>query len=202
VITIVDYGMGNLGSILNMFKRIGARAQITGDPAAVERAGKILLPGVGAFDKAMERIDGSGLRQVLDRKALQERVPILGICLGMQLLTRSSEEGSAAGLGWIDAVTLRFPPDAGLKIPHMGWNAVSAVRDSPLTAGLLDDARYYFVHTYYVRADREDDCVLKTRYGVTFDACVARGNIYGAQFHPEKSHKFGMQLLANFAELC
>jgi glutamine amidotransferase len=138
---------------------------------------------------------------VLDRKALKERVPKLGICLGKQLLTRSSEEGSAMGLGWIDAVTLRFPAEAGLKIPHMGWNEVTPVRASALTAGLLDDARYYFVHTYYVRADNESDCVLKARYGVTFDACVARGNIHGAQFHPEKSHKFGMQLLANFARL-
>ncbi len=201
MITIVDYGMGNLGSIRNMLKRIGVAAEVTADATLLARASKIILPGVGAFDSAMQRINASGLRPVLERKALEERVPIIGICLGMQLLTRASEEGRLPGLGWIPAVTRRFPELPGLKVPHMGWNAVSEARASPLTAGLAADSRYYFVHSYYVRADDPADTVLTTHYGVTFDAAVAHGNLYGAQFHPEKSHKFGMRFLGNFARL-
>jgi imidazole glycerol-phosphate synthase subunit HisH len=201
MITIVDYGMGNLGSVCNMLKRIGVAAEITGDPATLARASRILLPGVGAFDSAMQRINASGLRGVLDRKALYERVPIMGICLGMQLLTRSSEEGSLPGLGWIPAVTRRFPQLPGLKVPHMGWNAVTAANDSPLTAGLASDSRYYFVHSYYVQTDDPRDAVLRSHHGVTFDAVVAHGNLYGAQFHPEKSHRYGMSFLRNFASL-
>jgi imidazole glycerol-phosphate synthase subunit HisH len=201
VIAIVDYGMGNLGSIRNMLKRISVAAEVTADAARLARATKIILPGVGAFDSAMQRINASGLRAVLDRKALEERVPVIGICLGMQLLTRASEEGQLPGLGWIPAVTRRFPDMPGLKVPHMGWNAVRAARDSPLTAGLPADSRYYFVHSYYVRTDDPRDSVLTTHYGVTFDAVVAHGNLYGAQFHPEKSHKYGMGLLSNFARL-
>lgn len=201
MIAIVDYGMGNLGSIQNMFKRIGAAAQVTRDAAVLAGASKILLPGVGAFDSAMQRIADSGLREVLERKALHERVPTLGICLGMQLLTRGSDEGQLPGLGWIAATTRRFPSIAGLKVPHMGWNLVAPSLPNPLTAGLPEEARFYFVHSYYVQVDDERDSVLKAHYGLTFDAAVAHGNIYGAQFHPEKSHKFGMQLLANFASL-
>jgi glutamine amidotransferase len=201
MITIVDYGMGNLGSIQSMFKRIGAQAQICADPLDLQRAAKILLPGVGAFDAAMERINSSGFREVLDRKALVERTPILGICLGMQLLTRSSEEGRIPGLGWIAAETRRFPPANGLKIPHMGWNEVNPVRECALTEGVTAGTRYYFVHSFFVRVDHEEDSVLKAHYGLTFDAAIAHGNIFGAQFHPEKSHRFGMHLLANFARL-
>lgn len=201
MITIVDYGMGNLGSIQNMFRRIGIGAEVTGDPAILGRASKILLPGVGAFDSAMQRINSSGLRAVLDHKALQERVPIMGICLGMQLLTRTSEEGELPGLGWIPAVTRRFPQLPGLKVPHMGWNLVSVVRDTPLTAGLAAESRYYFVHSYYVQAEDERHAVVKAHYGVTFDAVVAHDNLFGAQFHPEKSHRYGMAFLRNFAEI-
>lgn len=201
MITIVDYGMGNLGSIHNMCKRIGVAAQITGDAAVLSRAGKILLPGVGAFDSAMRRINASGLRAVLDHKALEEQVPVMGICLGMQLLTRGSEEGELAGLGWIAASTRRFPATPGLKVPHMGWNAVTALRPNPLTAGLAPDSRYYFVHSYYVQADDVEDVLLRAHYGVTFDAALAHGNLYGAQFHPEKSHSYGMAFLGNFARL-
>ena len=200
-VTIVDYGMGNLGSIQNMFKRIGVRASITSSPAELARAAKILLPGVGAFDGAMEKIDSSGLREVLDEKALRERVPVLGICLGMQLLTRASDEGDLPGLGWIDATTRRFPNQQDLKIPHMGWNVVSPQRPHPLTEGLPAQSRFYFVHSYYVSVADERDSLLKTHYGVTFDSAIGHANICGAQFHPEKSHRFGMQLLTNFARL-
>ena len=201
MITIVDYGMGNLGSIQNMFKRIGVEAEATGDPDRIAGARKILLPGVGAFDIAMTRINEAGLRDVLDRKALSERVPILGICLGMQLLTRSSEEGKLPGLGWVAASTRRFPNAAGLKIPHMGWNLVNPTQASALTEGLPAESRFYFVHSFYVKADKEGDSILKARHGIEFDAAVQSANIFGAQFHPEKSHRFGKQLLGNFARL-
>ncbi len=201
MITIVDYGMGNLGSIYNMLKRIGEEAVITPDPEVVARASKILLPGVGAFDNAMTRINESGLRDVLDRKALVEKVPILGICLGMQIITRSSEEGRLAGLGWVAGSAKRFPSGAGLKVPHMGWNIVMPARESPLTRELPADPRFYFVHSYYVQADRSEDVILKSTYGVSFDSAIQHENIYGAQFHPEKSHSFGKKLLKNFAEL-
>jgi imidazole glycerol-phosphate synthase subunit HisH len=201
VITIVDYGMGNLGSILNMFKRIGASARITADPAALRDAEKILLPGVGAFDAAMKRINSSGLREVLERKARTERVPLLGICLGMQLLTRGSEEGTEPGLGWIAADTKRFPSLPGLKVPHMGWNLVQPAQPHALTRDLPPEPRFYFVHSYHVQADNAADRLLRTHYGVDFDAAIAHDNIMGAQFHAEKSHRFGMALLGNFARL-
>lgn len=199
MITIIDYGMGNLGSIKNMFKHIGVAACISSEPSEIAHADKLLLPGVGAFDSAMTRINRSGLREVLDHKALVEKVPILGICLGMQLLTHGSEEGYLPGLGWIPAMTTRFPAQSGLKVPHMGWNEVSLVRQSRLIAGLPVDSRFYFVHSYCVHVEQPNDSILKATYGVTFDAAVEHDNIYGAQFHPEKSHKFGMKLLSNFA---
>jgi imidazole glycerol-phosphate synthase subunit HisH len=200
-IAIVDYGMGNLGSVRNMLRRIGVSSTITGDPAQIEEAKKVLLPGVGSFDAAMQQIETRGLREVLDQKALEERVPTLGICLGMQLITRGSEEGTHPGLGWIEADVRRFPLDIGLKVPHMGWNLTTPTRTSALTEGLPDESRFYFVHSYYVLADDRDQAVLTTEYGVTFDAALEAGNIYGAQFHPEKSHRFGMQVLANFARI-
>ncbi|MBC8284083.1 MAG: imidazole glycerol phosphate synthase subunit HisH [Nitrospinae bacterium] len=201
MITIVDYGMGNLGSIKNMFKRIGAPSVITDDLNTIANAEKLVLPGVGNFDNAMQRINNSELREILDRKALHERRPILGICLGMQLLTRSSEEGKSPGLGWIKATTSRFPKISDLKVPHMGWNLVSPVRESPISQNLPDEARFYFVHSFCVHVDNEEDSILKANYGICFDAAIQHGNIFGAQFHPEKSHKFGMQFLTNFASL-
>lgn len=201
MITIIDYGMGNLGSVLNMFKRIGAKAVVTGDLPVIANAKKLLLPGVGAFDNAMSRINESGLREILDRKAVVERTPILGICLGMQLLTKSSEEGKIPGLGWIAASTRRFPAVAGLKVPHMGWNEVIPTRESALTHCLPGGARFYFVHSYFVSVENQQDSILKATHGVCFDAAIQHGNIFGAQFHPEKSHRFGLQLLKNFASL-
>lgn len=199
MITIIDYGMGNLGSIRNMLRRVGADCIITAEPEKIAQAKKILLPGVGSFDQAMQRINAGGLKSVLDHKALVERVPVLGICLGMQLLTRASEEGKLPGLAWIQADTLRFPALPNVKIPHMGWNRVIPSQLHPLTDGLPDVSRFYFVHSYYVRVDAPCDSVLTAEYGIRFDAAVARGNIWGAQFHPEKSHRFGMKLFSNFA---
>lgn len=193
--------MGNLGSIANMFKRIGVSVQIISRPEQLREATKILLPGVGAFDQAMKRINEGGFRDVLEKKVLEEKVPILGICLGMQLLTRKSEEGLLPGLGWIPADTIRFPIQNGLKVPHMGWNIVIPSTKSKLTDNLPEESRFYFVHSYYVKVDNPENSILKCNYGVTFDAAIQKDNIYGAQFHPEKSHKFGMQFLKNFANL-
>jgi glutamine amidotransferase len=201
MITIVDYGMGNLGSVLNMFKRIGIQANITSDLREIASATKILLPGVGAFDNAMTRINETGLKEVLDKKAKLDKVPILGICLGMQLLTRGSQEGVLSGLGWIEADTIKFPQIDGLKVPHMGWNVVNPSTQSKLTFDLPNESRFYFVHSYYVQVDKRENSILKANYGIEFDAAIQNDNIYGAQFHPEKSHKFGMQLLKNFSEI-
>lgn len=201
MIAIVDYGMGNLESIRNMLRRVGYASSITGDADEIARSDKIILPGVGRFDAAMRQIHRRGLREVLDQKAVGERVPTLGICLGMQLITAGSEEGPARGLGWVDAATVRFPEMPGLKVPHMGWNAVTMVRPSDLTAELPAEPRFYFVHSYCVQLAKRSESVLTAKHGITFDAALESGNIFGAQFHPEKSHKFGMQLLANFASL-
>ncbi len=201
MIVIVDYGMGNLGSIRNMLRRIGVESRIASEPHGVADADRLILPGVGAFDEAMGRIEASGLRPVLDRKALEERIPVLGICLGMQLLTRGSEEGRRPGLGWLPGRTVAFPRGNGLKVPHIGWNLVSRPRESPLTDGFDPETRFYFVHSYRVEADDPADVILRTEYGVEFDAAIEHGNVFGAQFHPEKSHRFGMRLLRNFAEL-
>jgi glutamine amidotransferase len=201
MITIVDYGMGNVGSIRNMLKRVGAASIVTSDPDVLARATKVILPGVGAFDNAMARINGTGVRDLLDRKALVERVPVLGICLGMQLLTRGSEEGTLAGLGWIPSETRRFPAQDGLKVPHMGWNVARAATRSCLTRGLEDDARFYFVHSYYVAVDEPGHSILTTTYGIEFHSAIQRDNVFGAQFHPEKSHRYGMHLLRNFAAI-
>jgi glutamine amidotransferase len=201
MITIINYGMGNLGSVQNMFKRIGVPSEITGNAEGIEKATKLLLPGVGAFDAAMDRIAESGLREVLDRKVLEEKIPTLGICLGMQLITKSSEEGIKPGLGWLPAKTykFKFSADSKLKIPHMGWNRVYIKRESPLIKDLPEEPRFYFVHSYYIKCEHEEDVLTTTPYGTDFDSIVQRGNVYGAQFHPEKSHKFGMKLLENFA---
>jgi glutamine amidotransferase len=202
MITIVNYGMGNLGSMLNMYKRIGVKATIESDPTLIRQAEKLVLPGVGAFDSAMSCINSvPGLREALNHKALVERAPILGVCLGMQLLTRSSEEGALPGLGWIPGITSRFPKQEGLKVPHMGWNVALPNTPSRLTAHVSQEPRYYFVHSYCVHVDDQEHSLMKSHYGVDFDSAIGRDNIYGVQFHPEKSHRFGMQILKNFAEL-
>lgn len=203
MITIVDYGMGNFGSVQNMLKRIGVSCRISRHPEEIDEAKKLILPGVGAFDTAMEKIAAGNLREVLDRKALAERVPILGICLGMQLITNTSEEGSANGLGWIDAETLKFnfPVSSMLKIPHMGWNEINQVKQSSLIDDLPEKPRFYFVHSYYVKAKYPENVLATTSHGIRFHSVIQRDNIYGAQFHPEKSHRYGMKLLENFARI-
>jgi imidazole glycerol-phosphate synthase subunit HisH len=204
MITIVNYGMGNLGSVLNMFKKVGVAAKISDNLGEIADATKILLPGVGAFDAAMSRIRAGGFEGILNKKVLEDKIPVLGICLGMQLLTDSSEEGVLPGLGWIKGKTLKFSftPAQNLKIPHMGWNLVKQVNPSSLIADFPPEPRFYFVHSFYVKAAAEKDVLMRTTYGHEFDSVITNGdNIFGAQFHPEKSHKFGMKLFKNFSEL-
>jgi glutamine amidotransferase len=200
MIVIVDYDMGNLGSIRNMFKKIGCEAEVTSEHGRIAAADKLVLPGVGAFDAGMDKLQRSGLMPLLERRVMCERVPTLGICLGMHLMTRGSAEGKRPGLGWINAETVRFhSDDPALKVPHMGWNGVEVTRPSALTEGLPEQPRFYFVHSYYVRCEDPTDVVLTTNYGSAFHSAFHRGNLLGVQFHPEKSHKFGMTLLRNFA---
>jgi glutamine amidotransferase len=203
MITIINYGLGNLGSIFNMLKKINVKSCITSKVDEIAKAQKIILPGVGHFDRAMERIGQSGLREILDQKALIEKVPILGICLGMQILTKSSEEGKLLGLGWIPAKTVRFrfPKESNLKIPHMGWNLVQRSTPSPLTENFEREHRFYFVHSYHAIVENEKYSILKTEHGYSFDSAIQNDNVFGVQFHPEKSHRFGMKLLDNFAKL-
>lgn len=208
MIIILDYGMGNLGSILNMFSKIGVHAKVSNDPEEIRKAEKLLLPGVGAFDAAMQRINEQGFREILDQKVLTENIPLLGICLGMQLLTDASEEGKLPGLGYIPAKTIKFKSEPDLKIPHMGWNEVCLTQSSKLTKDINtvsaydEDARFYFVHSFKVIVENEEHSILKSTHGTQeFDSAIQKRNIYGAQFHPEKSHKFGMQILKNFAAL-
>jgi glutamine amidotransferase len=203
MIIVVDYGMGNLGSIVNMFKKLGASVSIESDPDRIKVAQKIVLPGVGAFDRAMANIiNRPGLKAVIEEKVLNEKTPILGVCLGMQLLTHGSEEGNLPGFGFISASASRFPRIPGMKVPHMGWNsAVPKNNSNPLLLGVGCDPRYYFVHSYAVRVDDPKHSLMRTTYGIEFDSAIGRDNVYGVQFHPEKSHKFGMQLLNNFAKL-
>ncbi|MGZ8422105.1 MAG: imidazole glycerol phosphate synthase subunit HisH [Acidimicrobiia bacterium] len=200
--TVVDYGMGNVGSILNMLKRVGVPARVSSEAAEIAAAERLILPGVGAFDTGMQHLHESGLIDVLNHKVLEERVPTLGICLGMQLLMRTSQEGRHPGLGWIAGVTVGFPDEGlgDLKVPHMGWNTVQVCRNDSLFQGLEQAARFYFVHSYYVVCDRDEDVLAWTTHGVRFASSVQQNNIVGTQFHPEKSHRFGMQLLKNFID--
>ena len=203
MISIIDYGLGNLGSIKNMFKWIGADCEIISTRDSIMNAQKIVLPGVGSFDNAMRNINKLGIKNCLDIKALEQRVPILGVCLGMQLLTESSEEGVLPGFGWIKGETKRFNfVNNKIKIPHMGWNIAEKVIDHPIIEGLGIDPRFYFVHSYFVRVKCSKNKLMVTKYGEeTFDSAILNDNIFGAQFHPEKSHKFGMTLFKNFASI-
>lgn len=202
MIVVVDYGMGNVGSVANMLRKVGTEAVASADLDVIRNAPKLILPGVGAFDAAMNRLHERGLVAILNRRVLEDRVPILGICLGMQLMTDSSEEGRTTGLGWISGGTRRFNFD-GLdprpRVPHMGWNVVEQARPTPLFEEMYDQPRFYFVHSYHVYCSNQEDVMLTTEYGYRFVSGVSRGNIYGVQFHPEKSHKFGMQLIRRFA---
>ena len=201
MIAIVDYGVGNVRAIANMLRKVGTESVITNDKVVIRSASKLILPGVGAFDPAMSELKRLNLVDVLQEKAIEEKVPLLGICLGMQLLTNGSEEGKEKGLGWIPAFAYRFPQDNNLKVPHMRWDYVEKTGDSPLTKELESHSKFYFVHSYFVKTEGKEYSVLQAEYGTTFDAAIQKENIYGVQFHPEKSHKYGMRILRNFASI-
>ena len=201
MITIVDYGVGNIGALVNMFDYLGIEAEASGDARAIASADSLVLPGIGAFDKAMRTLRERRLIEPLNEVALGRRVPVLGVCLGMQLLARHSEEGREAGLGWIDADVRRIslPQGSSLKVPHIGWMETQAVGRSSLFAAPLHDERFYFDHSYHVVCDRESDVAAVIDYGSQLCCAVQSGNVFGVQFHPEKSHRFGMRLLTAFS---
>lgn len=200
MIAIVDYDIGNLAAVSNMLRRVGHNSVITADPKEIARADRIILPGNGHFDTCMRNIRATGLIQLIEDRVLGEGVPLLGICVGAQMLGHGSEEGSEPGLGWFDMSVRRFPKMEGLRVPHMGWNRVSMPQlDHPLLSGLQDDTRFYFVHSYFLDPEDSVATLMCAEYGIAFAAAVVCDNICGVQFHPEKSHRFGKQLMSNFA---
>jgi len=203
MIRIVDYGLGNVSAFLNVYKRLNIEASTARNSDELRSASKLILPGVGAFDHAMHLLDESGMRQTLDELVLGKRVPVLGVCVGMQILARSSDEGRASGLGWIDGrvKALRSLQQDQLPLPHMGWNDVKPVSGTRLFDRLESEARFYFLHSYCFECERQEDVAATCNYGADFSCAVGAGNIHGVQFHPEKSHHFGTQLLQNFAAL-
>lgn len=205
MIAIIDYGLGNLASIQNMFRKIDVESEITSNPKKIMMATKLILPGVGAFDHGMENLKKLKLIPAIEEQVLKRKIPILGICLGMQLMTGKSEEGKLPGLGWINAETVKFAfTSEKLKVPHMGWNSVTVDKKHYLTQELPRNSRFYFVHSYHVILENKADNLMTTDYGGNFTSAFQRENIMGVQFHPEKSHQFGMQLLENFGrkDLC
>jgi len=201
MIGVIDIGLGNVGSVVNMLKKLGADSIVCDVPEKVERASKIILPGVGAFDAGITRLKESKLDKIIGHKVLNEKLPLLAICLGMQLITKSSEEGALPGLGWIDAKTTKFKFESQeLKIPHMGWNIANVRKNSKLLKNFDEEMRFYFVHSYFVECANDEDVLLTASYGHEFTAAIEHENILAAQFHPEKSHKFGKQLFRNFLE--
>jgi len=200
MVIVLDYGVGNMGSVVNMLKKVGAICKVSNSPDEIMLAKKIILPGVGSFDHGMKKLRESELDKVLLEKSHDNECQIMGICLGMQLLTEGSEEGTLPGLGLISGVVKKFDKEryAHLKVPHMGWNIVTPKKTHYLLDNLPLESRYYFVHSYYVSCNNSDDILLTTQYGNEFVSAFQRNNIIGCQFHPEKSHRFGIQLFRNF----
>ena len=199
MIIIVDYKLGNPGSVFNMLKYLGVGAEITSDPDKIRRADKLILSGVGSFDTGIQNLNGMGLADILNMKVLDEKTPVLGICLGMQLMCTRSDDGKANGLGWIDAETVKFT-NKNYRIPHMMWNDVRILKESLLFNGSGLNPKFYFAHSFYVKMGSLENVVATTSYGIEFVSVMEKNNIIGVQFHPEKSHKFGMELLKNFSE--
>jgi glutamine amidotransferase len=201
MIAIVNYGLGNLGSIKNMLRKIGSDSVITDNQKDIEEATKIILPGVGAFDTGMEKLHETGLVELLNHKAMIEKIPILGICLGVQLMTRRSDEGERPGLGWFNAETIKFDfngINGKYTIPNMGWNEVELCKESKLFENMFEEPRFYFVHSFHLKADDKADVLTFSHYGYPYASALEHENLMGVQFHPEKSHKFGQRLLTNF----
>ncbi|SNV42419.1 Imidazole glycerol phosphate synthase subunit HisH 1 [Chryseobacterium taklimakanense] len=205
MIVLIDYGVGNINAFLNIYKQLNIPARTAKKASELEGAEKLILPGVGHFDYAMQRFNGSGMRETVDEMVRTGKKPVIGICVGMQMMAKSSDEGLLPGLGWIDAHVEKFSDSqrsAKMPLPHMGWNDVYALKNNPLFTGLEQDARFYFLHSYYFKCTLPQDAVAEAEYGIRFTAAVNHENVYGIQCHPEKSHHFGIQLLKNFAELC
>lgn len=200
MIAIVDYGMGNVHAFWNMYSRMNIEVSFAKTPEDVARSERLILPGVGSFDDAMQRLDQSGLRPALEAAVLRDGKPLLGVCVGMQMLADTSEEGCLPGLGWVPGRVRRFSC-AGLPLPHMGWNDVAPQREGGLFRGMENDARFYFLHSFYFECQDEEHALARTDYGGRYASAVKRGNVHGVQFHPEKSHHWGSKLLKNFAEL-
>ena len=201
MITIVDYGLGNIRAFLNVYRRLNIEATTVTSADGLRNASKVILPGVGAFDHAMALLTQSGMREALDDLALRRRVPILGVCVGMQILGRESDEGSRPGLGWIPGRVRTLASSTALPVPHMGWNDARPVTANRLFDQLETSARFYFLHSYYFQCDRDQDAIAVADYGGDFACAVNAGNVFGVQFHPEKSHHYGARLLKNFAEI-
>lgn len=202
MMTIVDYGVGNIRAFLNAFKLLNIPARTATTPADLREASRIVLPGVGAFDHTMQRLNASGMRETLDELVMDKKLPVLGVCVGMQMLGLSSEEGKEPGLGWIEGRVLglrSLDVTGNMMLPHMGWNDVRAVNGGGLFAELEGDARFYFLHSFFFECARDEDIAAVASYGRDFSCAVRRGNVYGVQFHPEKSHHFGTALLKNFS---
>ncbi|MFL1479420.1 imidazole glycerol phosphate synthase subunit HisH [Pseudomonas grimontii] len=204
MIKIIDYGLGNIRAFVNVYRRLHIPVEIAKSAADLDGATKLILPGVGAFDSAMERLNASGMRETLDFLVQEKNVPVLGICVGMQILADSSQEGILPGLGWVPGTVRYFrsvPELQTLALPHMGWNDVTPNQDSALFKDLDCEARFYFLHSYWFDCFEEQNVEAVAEYGLRFTCVVRNGNVYGVQFHPEKSHHFGVGLLKNFAEL-
>lgn len=204
MIVIVDYGLGNILAFANVFKRLNIPVAVAKTPGDLTDATKLILPGVGAFDHAMKLLQDAGMREPLDRLVLGQKVPVLGICVGMQILAQGSDEGNLPGLGWIPGRVRAFrtaPGAAEMPLPHMGWNDVQPAASHSLFEGMEDDARFYFLHSFYFECAQSQHAIASASYGLNFSCAVQSDNVYGVQFHPEKSHHFGVNLLKNFAEL-
>ncbi len=201
MLVIIDVGIGNILSVQNMLRFLGKEVNVSNKVDDILSAEKLILPGVGAFDAAMENINKLGLADVIKHKVFEKKTPILGICLGMHLLTKKSFEGTLEGLSLVDAEVKKFPHDLTLKVPHMGWKNIDIKRSSPLSKNLNEDTKFYFAHSYYVKLENSEEEVFSCNYILKFTCCFQRDNICGAQFHPEKSHKHGMQFLTNFVEI-
>lgn len=202
MIVIVDYGIGNIAAFANIYKSLGVEVALANSPQSLNKAKKIILPGVGSFDWAMTALNNSGMRESLEEAVLVNGVPILGVCVGMQMMAQKSQEGELDGLGWFDATVnmMESSHEAGLPLPHMGWNDISVVKDTALS-NQIDDARFYFLHSYSISLEHSDEMMFATTYERSFASGINRQNIFGVQFHPEKSHGWGVRLLKDFAEL-
>lgn len=204
MITLIDYGVGNIFAFQNVYKRLNIPTKIAKTSADLFDTKKLILPGVGSFDYAMSQLNNSGMRAKLDELVIEKHVPIIGICVGMQMMGNHSDEGKSDGLGWIDADILKFDENLishRTKLPHMGWNDVVPVSNHPLFSGLEKEAIFYFLHSFYFKCNNPTESIAVSDYGISFTSAVNRDNIFGIQFHPEKSHQYGEKLLHNFAML-